>query len=116
MVKIGKNDSPQKGDIYWVKLDPTVGTEIAKIRPCIIVSNNIANQYSSSVVVAPITSKASIIRSFEVPITVKGKKCKILLDQVRSIDKMRLGESIESCEYEMIEYINDALRIVFALN
>lgn len=116
MEKTGNNGPPQKGDIFWVSLDPTIGAEITKTRPCVIVSNNIANQYSSRVIVAPITSNATEIRSFEVPISVKGKKCKILLDQIRSIDKIRLGKRIDSCEYEMIEYINDALRVVFALN
>lgn len=115
MEKTG-NNYPRKGDIYWVMLDPTVGTEIAKTRPCVILSNNTANIYSRRVIVAPVTSKAHKVYSFEIPLYVQGKMGKILLDQVRSIDKIRLGEQIGSCKDEMIEEINHILRAVFALS
>ena len=47
---------PHRGEIYWVNLDPTVGTEISKTRPALIISNNIGNHYSGRVTVAPISS------------------------------------------------------------
>ncbi len=48
---------PQRGEIYWVNLDPTIGTEIDKTRPALIISNDIGNQYSDRVIVAPTTSQ-----------------------------------------------------------
>lgn len=47
---------PRRGEIYWVNLDPTVGSEIAKTRPALIISNDIGNQYADRVIVAPISS------------------------------------------------------------
>ena len=51
------NKYPKRGDIYWVTLDPTIGSKITKTRPAVIISNNINNQFSKRVIVAPITSK-----------------------------------------------------------
>ncbi len=47
---------PRRGDVYWVDLDPTVGTEIAKTRPCVVISNDTGNEYSARVIIAAITS------------------------------------------------------------
>ena len=47
---------PRRGDLYWVNLDPVVGTEIAKTRPVVIISNDIGNEFSSRVIVAPLTT------------------------------------------------------------
>jgi mRNA interferase MazF len=115
MEKIGIK-YPRKGDVYWVALDPTIGSEIKKTRPAIIVSTNITNEISSRVIIAPVTSRAHKIFPFEVPISLNGQKGKILLDQIRSIDKKRLGKKITECDAEMLGYINDALKIVLALD
>jgi mRNA interferase MazF len=106
---------PQRGDIYWVSLDPTIGSEIRKTRPAIIVSNDAANEVSRRVIVAPITSQATKIYPFEVSITLKDKEGKILLDQIRSIDKARLGSKIMRCSNETILLVNEALKIALSL-
>ena len=62
---------PKRGEIYWVNMDPTVGSEINKTRPAFIVSNNIANQYSKRVILAPITSSISKIFLFEVELELR---------------------------------------------
>lgn len=107
--------APKRGDFYWVNLDPTVGSEINKKRPAVIVSNNVGNEFSSRVIVAPITSKVSKIFPFEVEVELKGKKGKILLDQIRAIDKIRLQEKIAPGNEELLEKINTALKIVLSL-
>ena len=107
---------PKRGEIYWVQLDPAVGSEIKKTRPALIISNNAGNEISSRVIVAPITSTISYILPFEVPITIKNNEGKILLDQIRSIDKSRLGSRIGTCQKELIEQIDLALKIVLALD
>lgn len=83
---------PMRGDIYWVNLDPTIGSEINKTRPVIIVSNNTGNAVSQRVIVAPITSNLTKLFPFEVAVQIGQKKGKILLDQIRTIDKIRLGQ------------------------
>ena len=78
-----------RGDVYWVQLDPTRGTEINKTRPCLIVSANDMNQNLPRVLVAPITSKGQALGCR--PTTEFNKKpARILLDQIRSVDKSRL--------------------------
>jgi mRNA interferase MazF len=77
------------GDIWLAQLDPTVGSEIQKTRPCIVVSPPEMNAHLRTVVVAPMTT-GSRPAAFRVPITFQGKSGLILLDQVRTLDKSRL--------------------------
>lgn len=106
---------PKRGEIYWVNLDPTIGTEITKKRPAVIVSNDIANEISPRVIVAPITSNATRIFPFEAPIALKGRGGKILLDQIRSVDKIRLDGKIAECDTKAMVLIADALKIALAI-
>lgn len=105
----------RRGEVFWVNLDPTIGTEINKIRPCVIVSNDIANEYSSRVIVAPITTKTKKVYPFEVELEIQDKKCKIMLDQIRALDKSRLSKKLITCSDEIIEAIDKALKIALAL-
>lgn len=115
MLKVGVTKFPKRGEIYWVTLDPTVGAEIKKTRPALIVSNDAANEKSRRIVVAPITSTVTNVFPFEVKINLRGKDCKILLDQVRSIDKSRLKEQISTIDRQHLLYVERALKVVFAL-
>ncbi len=83
----------KRGEVYWIVLDPTIGTEIKKIRPCLIVSPDDMNQHLPRVLVAPITSKGQSI-GCRPEIYFCGKQSKILLDQIRCIDKIRLKEKM----------------------
>ena len=76
-------------DVYLVNLDPTVGSEIRKSRPCLIISPDEMNQYIATVIVAPMTTKGRDYPS-RVPCTFKGKSGQVVLDQIRTIDKSRL--------------------------
>ena len=82
-----------RGEIWLINLDPTIGSEIKKTRPCIVVSPQELNDHLRTVIVAPMTTKARAA-SFRVPITHDGKKGLILLDQIRAIDKTRLVKKI----------------------
>lgn len=82
-----------RGEIWLINLDPTIGSEIKKTRPCIVVSPQELNDYLRTVIVAPMTTKGRAA-GFRVPITHDGKKGLILLDQIRSIDKSRLVKKI----------------------
>lgn len=82
-----------RGEIWLINLDPTIGSEIKKTRPCIVVSPQELNDHLRTVIVAPMTTKARAA-AFRVPISHDGKKGLILLDQIRSIDKLRLVKKI----------------------
>lgn len=107
---------PKKGDVYWAKLDPTVGSEIQKTRPVLVVSNDVANEYSKLVMIAPITSKVKNVHSFEVQIVLKGNPAKILLNQCRAVDKTRLDKKIAEVDADTLKQAEEAIKIVFGIN
>lgn len=80
----------KRGEVYWVNLDPTVGREIQKTRPCLIVSPDDMNAALPRVIIAPLTSGGHPL-GCRPEVEVKGKSARILLDQLRSVDKQRLG-------------------------
>jgi len=83
----------QRFDIYLVNLDPTIGSEIKKTRPCLIISPNEMNNNISTLIIAPLTSK---LRNYptRIPCRVEGKQGQIVLDQIRTVDKSRLVKKI----------------------
>ncbi|NPT45977.1 type II toxin-antitoxin system PemK/MazF family toxin [Paraburkholderia sp. 1N] len=78
-----------RGDVWLVALDPTVGSEIQKTRPCVVVSPAELHDHLRTVIVAPMTT-AGRAAPFRVPLTFSRKKGLILLDQIRTVDKTRL--------------------------
>lgn len=107
---------PKRGEIYWVNLDPTLGSEISKRRPCLIVSNDIGNEVSLRVIVAPITSSVRDVYPFEVQIEINERQGKVLLDQVRSLDKQRVLGKISSLDKSTMALVDKALKISLALS
>ena len=91
-----------QGDVYLINLDPTIHSEVGKTRPGLIISINAMNHHSPRLIIAPITSKIGKIYPFEVFIP-RGsggleKDSKIMMDQIRSLDKRRLIKKIGSVE------------------
>lgn len=82
-------------EVFYVNLDPTIGSEIKKTRPCAIISPNEMNHNISTVIIAPLTSK---LRNYptRVPCKVEGKQGQIVLDQIRTVDKTRLIKKIDT--------------------
>ena len=78
----------KRGEIWLVNRDPTIGSEIKKTRPCVIVSPQELNQHLRTVMMAPMTSKG-FAAPFRVPVTHAGTKGLIVLDQMRAVDKQR---------------------------
>ncbi len=106
---------PRRGDLYWVALDPTFGTEIKKTRPAVIVSNDSCNAHGSRVVVLPITSNVDSLYPGEARIEVQGKPARALGDQIRSIDKRRLRARIGRLTQQELRDVDEALRITLGL-
>jgi mRNA interferase MazF len=111
---------PRRGEVYWVDFDPPLGAEIQKTRPTLILQNDIANRYSPVTIVAAITSKFSqplYPADVLVKIPEGGLKADsvVMLDQVRSIDKRRLGKYLGRLRAETMEQVNRAIMISFGL-
>ena len=79
----------KRGEIWLAALDPTVGSEIRKSRPCVIVSPAEMHDYLRTVIVAPMTT-GSKLAPYRIPVTFRRKTGLILLDQIRTLDKSRL--------------------------
>ncbi len=86
-----------RGEVYWVNLDPTIGTEINKTRPALIVSPDDLNAALPCVIIAPITSKGQPL-GCRPEVVFAGKKARILLDQIRSVDKRGLAGKMGEIE------------------
>jgi len=80
-------------DVYLVSLDPTIGSEIKKTRPCVVISPDEMNRHIRTVIIAPMTTKGNDYPS-RIPLTFQGKKGQIVLDQIRTVDKLRLAKKI----------------------
>jgi mRNA interferase MazF len=111
----------RRGAIYWVQLDPTVGSEIKKTRPALIVSNDQSNQVSSLVTVIPITTNTKLYGPFEVGLKSGDgglkKPSKLKANQVRTIDKKRLvdGPLGPILSDSLMDQVNQALKIHLAI-
>jgi|SRR3989344_2027714 len=112
---------PLRGEIYLVTFDPVRGREIAKTRPALIIQNDIGNRESAVVIVAAITSYKKSNHLYPVNIFVKAPEgglkqdSVVLLDQIRSVDKQRLGQRLGKLNTESIIRINHAIEISLGL-
>ena len=103
----------KRGEIWLVALDPTVGSEIKKSRPCVIISPPELNEHLRTLIVAPMTSK-SVPAPFRVPVTHAAKKGLIVLDQIRTVDKIRLVKRVGAVNTKTLFNVLNTLQEVFA--
>ncbi len=80
-------------DVYLVNLDPTVGSEIKNTRPCLVISPDEMNRWIRTVIVAPMTTKGQSYPT-RVPCKFQGKDGQVVLDQIRTVDKLRLVQKL----------------------
>jgi mRNA interferase MazF len=99
-------------DIVLVNLDPTMGSEMRKTRPCVVLSPNEMNKYLNTIVVAPMTSSSKPYPT-RVEVRHKGTKGWIAIDQIRTIDRMRIVKRYESLTAKEIEKVKDVMREMF---
>jgi mRNA interferase MazF len=112
---------PRRGEIYLFAFDPSVGREIKKTRPALIIQNDVGNRYGDLTIMAAITSKISpVIYPVEVivqPSRANGLRVlsAILLDQVRTVDKQRLIKRLESVDPSVLNKVDEAIQISLGL-
>jgi mRNA interferase MazF len=106
---------PKRGEVFYVSFDPTVGVEIRKTRPALIIQNDIGNTHSSATIVAAITSTTREAYPYEGALqTGEGglpKDSLVLLNQVRTIDKKRLGKKLGMVSPETMKKVDRAIAI-----
>jgi mRNA interferase MazF len=100
-------------EVYLVNLDPTVGSEIQKVRPCLIVSPDVMNDAIRTVIIAPMTTKGRAYPT-RVPCRFQRKDGQVVLDQIRSVDRIRLVKKLGRLDRETSTAVLDVLGAMFA--
>jgi mRNA interferase MazF len=125
---MAKNQTPRqalanlrRGEIYRVSFDPTVGHEIKKTRPALVIQNDIGNRYSPLTIVAAITSQVSPV-PYPVEVVIEptrsnglGVRSAIRLDQIRTVDRQRLIKRLGQIDRSIMTKVDEAIRISLGL-
>jgi mRNA interferase MazF len=117
----GQKVAPRRGEIYLVSFDPTVGREIKKTRPALVIQNNFGNRYGDLTIVAALTSRISSV-PYPVEVLVQPSKANglqvpsaILLVQVRTVDKQRLIKRLGAVDPSTMQRVDEAILISLGL-
>lgn len=102
-----------RGEVWLASLDPTIGSEIQKTRPCVVVSPAEMHDGLRTVIVAPMTT-GSHPAPFRIPVSLNGKDGLILVDQIRTLDKVRLIKKVGAVNAKVLSATLDVLQEVFA--
>ena len=104
-----------RGEVWWVELGPTLGSEVRKTRPAVIVSNDSANRHLARVVVVPMTSNTGRQYPGEAIVSVDGKSSKAMADQIMAADKSRLKNRLDTLSKPDMLAVEDAIKVHLAL-
>lgn len=107
--------SIQRGEVWWVSLDPTQGSEIRKTRPCLVLSHDTLNRLRRTVVVVPVSSTAAAHPPVTVPVTCQGEPAVAVIDQIRAVGKHRLKSRIEVAASADLRAVADAVVAILQL-
>ena len=111
---------PRRGEVYLVSFDPTFGHEIQKTRPAVVIQNDVSNQYSPITIVAAISSHFSeppFPREVVIEPADSGlpKRSAVIVNQIRSVDRRRLGKKVGRLSRQDMERVDEAIRISLGL-
>lgn len=105
----------ERYSIYWVDLNPVIGAEIAKVRPAVVVSDDLMNQYLETVVVCPITSKLHPAWRSRIMIQCAGHASEIAVDQIRTVSKRRLKQSLDQLSEADAKRVRELIVTMYGL-
>ncbi len=104
-----------RGEVWWVEFGPTLGSEVRKTRPAVIVSNDAANRHLARVVVVPMTSNTERQYPGEAIVSVGGQSSKAMADQIIAADKSRLKDRLDTLSKPDMLAVEDAIKVHLAL-
>ena len=105
----------KRGDVWWVNFDPTVGSETQKVRPAIVVSNDISNTHLDRLQVVPLTSNVTSVYPSECLVVVKKQSAKAMADQIKTVSKKRLKNKISTLTIPELLLVEEVLRLQLGL-
>ena len=105
----------KRGEVWWVSFDPSVGGEIKKRRPAVIISNDASNKYLNRLQVVPLTSRVDRVYPSEAIVQIKGGKSKAMGDQLTTVSKLRLIDRVGKLSPEDMEKVEHDVMVQLAL-
>ena len=105
----------KRGEVWWIEFDPSIGSEIRKTRPAVIVSNNSANRHLSRVVVVPLTSSTARVYPGEALIMLNNQPSKAVADQIMAADKSRVKTQVGTLSSDDLLEVENAIKIHLGL-
>jgi mRNA interferase MazF len=106
---------PERGDIWWVSLDPTLSFETRKTRPCVVISVKVLNERRRTVIVVPLSSSPKASPPILIPISCDGRPAVAVSDQIRAVTKERLRGRLGVVAAEELTALEDGLRQIMQL-
>ncbi len=104
-----------RGEVWWVKLDPTLGSEIKKTRPCLVIGTNVLNERRHTIVVVPLSTAPQSAPPVLVPVVCAGRRAVAVVDQIRAVAKERLTKHLGEVSAADLASVEDALRMILEL-
>lgn len=101
----------KRGEVWWVAFDPSVGGEVRKTRPAVVVSNNPANAALNRVVVVPLTSQTEKVYPSEALVTLSGRQAKAMADQIMAASKARLRDRLGTLSPADLRAVEEAILV-----
>ncbi len=105
----------KRGEIWWISLDPTQGSEIKKTRPCIVLTHDTINRLRRTVVVVPLSTAAKPHPPITVPVTCQGNSAVAVVDQIRAVAKHRLKSKIETLATDELDEVCQAVSTILEI-
>lgn len=107
--------NPRRGEIWWVALDPTLGSEISKTRPCLVLTTDVVNIHRRTVVVVPLSSAPAAHPPITVRVRCQGRPAVAVVDQIRAVSKQRLRSPVHGASAAELAAVEEALKQILDL-